>query len=247
MERWRGKVALVTGASSGIGRAVALRLLGEGMRVAACARRIERVEALAGEVAGAALLPLRADLREPAQIDAMFAAIRDRWGGVDVVVNNAGVGARAPLVSGDTESWRAMLEVTVLAVAICTREAVTDMRRRGDDGHVVHISSMSGHRVTAGIGMYAATKHGVTALTEGLRQELRALGSRIRVTAISPGFVETEFAEKATGSKKLAQETYARYPVIQPDEIADAVVYALSRPPHVQLHDILLRPTEQAT
>ena len=247
MERWRDRVALVTGASSGIGRAVARTLLTAGMRVAACARRVERVEALRDEVPGGDLLPLRADLRDAAQIGRMFASIRQQWGGVDVVINNAGLGYDAPLVSGDSEQWREMLEVNVLAVAVCTREAVQDMRQRGDDGHVLHIASMSSHRVTPQAGMYAATKHGVAALTEGLRQELRALGSGIRVTAISPGFVETEFAEKSSGSKQAAQAIYSRYKVLEADDIAGAVVWALAQPPHVQIHDILLRPTHQSS
>ncbi|MBW2256555.1 MAG: SDR family NAD(P)-dependent oxidoreductase, partial [Deltaproteobacteria bacterium] len=110
-------------------------------------------------------------------------------------------------------------------------EAVQDMRVRGDDGHVIHISSMSGYRVAPGGGVYAATKHAVRALTEALRGELRKLRSGIRVTSISPGFVET----------------YGRYPVLQVDDIARSVAYVLAQPPHVQVHDILLRPTQQDT
>jgi NADP-dependent 3-hydroxy acid dehydrogenase YdfG len=138
-----------------------------------------------------------------------------------------------------------MLEVNVLALCICTREALTDMRGHGDTGHVIHISSMSGHRVPAGSGVYSATKYAVRSLTEGLRQELRAAGSAIRVTAISPGFVETEFAANYHGDEQAAERTYSQYPCIQADELADAVLYALSQPPHVELHDVLLRPTQQ--
>ncbi len=241
---WQDKVALVTGASSGIGRAVARRLLDEGMRVAACARRMDRLTTLA---AGDAYLPLCADLRDERQILTVFEAVRRRWGGVDVLVNNAGLGHAAPLTSGDTELWREMLEVNVLALCICTREAVADMRARGDQGHVIHISSMSAHRVPPGSGVYSATKFAVRSLTEGLRQELREARSRIRVTAISPGFVETEFAAHYHKSEEAARRTYGRYKVLSPDDVADAVVFALERPSHVQIHDILLRPTEQAS
>ena len=233
---------MVTGASEGIGRATAARLLAEGMQVVACARRLELVAALASDPR---YLPLRCDVRDERQILAMFDRARERFGGVDVLVNNAGLGHDAPLTSGDTEAWREMLEVNVLALCICTREAVKDMRARGDEGHVIHISSMAAHRVPRGSGVYSATKFAVRSLTEGLRQELRALESKIRVTAISPGYVETGFAAHYHGSKEAAQKTYSRYRVIQPEEVADAVAYVLSCPQHVQIHDILMRPTDQ--
>jgi len=248
MDRWRGRVALVTGASSGIGRAVARMLISEGMRVAVCARRAERLDAIAGEAGeDAEVLPVPTDLRDPASIAQLFAKIRHRWGGVDVLVNNAGLGHEAPLVSGDTEAWREMLEVNVLALCICTREAVRDMRERGDDGHVVHVSSMAGHRVPRGSGVYSASKFAVRSLTEGLRLELRDLESDIRVTAISPGFVETEFHEHYLRSKEAAEKTYARFPVLQPDDIAASVRHVLAAPPHAQVHDVLVRPTRQPT
>lgn len=247
MERWQGRVALVTGASSGIGRAVAVRLAQAGMRVYGCARRTERLAGLERDAADCAgrLTGLGTDLRKEREIAALFATIREQAGGVDVLVNNAGLGYRAPLMDGATEAWREMLEINVLALCICTREAVADMRGRGDDGQVIHISSMSGHRVPAGSGVYSATKFAVRSLTEGLRQELRQAQSGIRVTAISPGFVETEFAERYHGSPQAAAETYGRYPVIQPEELADAVIYALGQPPHVEIHDVLMRPTQQ--
>ncbi|MEQ8454024.1 MAG: SDR family NAD(P)-dependent oxidoreductase [Sandaracinaceae bacterium] len=246
MEPWKGKVALVTGASSGIGAATARRLSADGMRVALAARREDRLDALAADLPGEALAHA-VDLRDTASIDGLFDAIRARWGGVDVLVNNAGLGRDAPLTSGDTEAWREMLEVNVLALAVCTREAVKDMRARGDRGHVVHVSSMAAHRVPPGSGVYSATKYAVRSLTEGLRKELRELKSAIRVTAISPGFVETEFAAAYHGSEDAARETYGRYPVLQPDDIADAVAWAVGAPPHMQVHDVLIRPTEQTS
>jgi len=247
MQRWGGKVALVTGTSSGIGRAVASRLVGAGMKVVGCARRGAELESLRAELAGAPgeLSTVRADLRNEQQVLQLFATARERFGGVDVLVNNAGLGHDAPLMSGQTERWRDMLEVNVLALCICTREAVVDMRARGDRGHVVHISSMSAHRVPPGGGVYAATKHAVRALTEGLRQELRAAGSGIRVTAISPGFVETGFAAQYHQSEEAARHTYGRYRCIKPGEVADAVIYALEQPAEVEIHDVLLRPTAQ--
>lgn len=246
MERWRGAVALVTGASSGIGRAVARDLIEAGLRVALCARRKDRLETLAQELGEERALVVQADLRNEDAIRGVFTELRQTWGGVDVLVNNAGLGVKAPLMDGPAGGWREMLEVNVLALAICTQEALADFRAKGR-GHVLHISSISGHRVAPGGGMYAATKHAVRALTEGLRQELREAGSPVRVTSISPGFVETEFAEVYHGSAEKARETYGRYRVLDAADVAQAVRYALSCPEHVQLHDVLLRPTEQAT
>ena len=242
MERWRDRVALVTGASAGIGAAVATMLGESGMRVAVCARRLDRLQALGDD-----MLALPCDVRDEAQILATCDAVRSEWGGIDILVNNA-QSMDAPLTTGATANWRELLEVNVLALSVFTREAVADMHRRGVSGHVVHISSLSAHRVPPGNGgMYAATKHAVRALTEGLRHELHAAGSDVRVTAISPGFVETEFAEVATGSRERAAEVYARYPCLQSDDVVAAVRYTLSQPPHVQVHDVLLRPARQPT
>jgi NADP-dependent 3-hydroxy acid dehydrogenase YdfG len=244
MEAWRSRVALVTGASSGIGRATAARLAGAGMRVVATARRRAELDALAAE-AGGELWARPADLRDEAQILELFGEVRQRWGGVDVLVNNAGLGHHAPLIGGSTAHWREMLELNVLSLCVCTREAIADMRRRGDDGYVLHVSSMAAHRVPRGSAVYSATKFAVRSLTEALRQELREAESGIRVTALSPGFVETEFAERYHQSAEAAARTYGRYPCLQPADVADMVIFALSRPPHVQIHDVLVRPTQQ--
>lgn len=243
----KGRVALVTGASSGIGRAVAEALLERAVRVALLARRRDRLEDIAAKHPREQVLVCPADLRSEDEITSAFEAIRAVWGGVDILVNAAGLGRRAPLVSGSTDAWREMLEVNVLGLCICTRAALQDMRARGDDGHVVHVSSMSGHRVPGGSGVYAATKYAVRALTEGLRKELRELESKIRVTAVSPGFVETEFAERYHGSAKAAAHTYGRFKVLQADDVASTILHALEAPAHVAIHDILMRPTEQPT
>ncbi|MCG8422444.1 MAG: SDR family NAD(P)-dependent oxidoreductase [Proteobacteria bacterium] len=246
---WRDRVALVTGGSSGIGRAVVSTLIETGMRVATCARRLEPLQSLQADLGelGERMLPVEADLSREESILAMFTHIREHWGGVDVLVNNAGLGHKAPLISGSTEEWREMLDVNVLALCICTREAIADMRRSNVAGHVVHISSIAGHRVPRGSGVYSATKYAVRSLTESLRQELREIGSPIRITAISPGFVETEFAARYHKSEQAARKTYGRYKVLQPGDIAAAVRYVIGQPAHVQVHDILMRPTEQTS
>ncbi len=248
MEQWRDKNALVTGASAGIGVAVAKRLASMGVNVALTARRVDRLNALASalQAEGVSALVLPADARNPEALESVFADLKSSWGGIDILVNNAGLGRIAPLMSGSTDAWREMLEVNVLALAVCTREAVKQMEARASSGQIIHISSMSGHRVPTGTGgMYSATKHAVRALTEALRRELRAAGSGIKITAISPGFVETEFAETMLGDREAAEALYDRFPCLQPEDIAALVENILMQPAHVALHDILLRPLEQ--
>ncbi|MCA8924878.1 MAG: SDR family NAD(P)-dependent oxidoreductase [Planctomycetes bacterium] len=244
--RWAGRVALVTGASRGIGEAVVRVLVELGLRVVACGRDEARLEALAAEL-GEAVWPLAFDLRDLAAIEGAFAQVRARWGGVAVLVNNAGLGKDAPLLSGASDDWRTILEVNVLALCVCTREATADMLRAGS-GHVIHVSSMSGHRVPGGGGgVYAASKHAVRALTEGLRRELRAArADGVRVTAVSPGYVATDFHQTLKGG----DPAFARpvdYPMLSAADVAEAVRYALCAPAHVELHDVLMRPTQQET
>lgn len=243
----RGRVALVTGASSGIGKAIATSLLDRGARVALSARRADRLDQIAAQYPADCVLVCPADLRSEDDIAAVFQKIRDVWEGVEMLINAGGLGIRAPLTEGPIEAWREMLEVNVLGLCICTREAVSDMRRLGDSGHVVHVSSMAGHRVPGGSGVYSATKYAVRALTEGLRKELRELDSEIRVSSVSPGFVETEFAEVYHGSREAAARTYGRFKVLKPEDVAATVLHILEAPPYVSIHDILLRPTRQPT
>lgn len=247
MERWRGRVALVTGASSGIGKEVAERLLDAGMKVVVTARRKERLQAM---VDGREGLAIACDFRDTDAIEAMFAKVRQEWGGVDVLVNSAGLGRDAPLMTGATEHWREMIEVNLLALCVCTREAIGDMRGRGDDGHVIHISSMAGHRVPPGSGVYSATKFAVRSLTEGLRQELRAAGSLCRVTSISPGFVETEFLEVFLEDVDEGKQAYAdrgEGGALTAGDVAESVMHVLAAPASAEIHDVLMRPTRQVT
>ena len=190
-------------------------------------------------------MALGVDVRDESAVLQMFAAIEQRWGGVDIVVNNAGLGHNASLLDGDTAQWQEMFDVNVIALCVCSREAVQSMRRRKVEGHIIHISSMAGHRNPGGSGIYSATKYAVRSLTEGLRMELHAAGLPIRVTAISPGFVETEFAAHYHKSEAKAIETYSRYKVLEAKDIAASVVYVLSCPQHMQVHDVLMRPTAQ--
>lgn len=239
MTRLEGRVAVVTGASSGIGSAIVRELAGAGMKVAAAARRLDRLEALsdAGEV-----LPVAVDLRDEAQVVHLFERTAAALGAPFALINNAGIGHEAPLADGDTEAWRAMLEVNVLGVCIATREALRRMER----GSVIHVSSMSGHRVVGtGGGLYAATKFAVRALTDALRIELKEDGRPIRVGSISPGFVETEFHQHYFGDAEAAARTYSRIKVLEPADVARVCRQMLEAPEHVEIHDVLMRPREQ--
>lgn len=244
----RKPVAIVTGASSGIGQAIARRLAADGYDLAICARRQDRLSKVAQRLRqqDVEVLAQTVDLRDETQILSFFAAVKDRWGRLDALINNAGLGHKESLMTGSTEAWREMFEVNVLALCICTREAIALMASQ-NAGHIVHISSMSGHRVPAITGVYSATKFAVRSLSETLRRELRAANSQIRITAVSPGIVETEFAEKYHQSAEKANETYGQFPVLQAVDIANAVAYALSQPAHVEMNDILVRPTQQVS
>lgn len=246
-KKWQGRTALVTGASAGIGRAIALLLADSGMNVALAARRNDRLEKLRESIEqrGGRALSLPLDLRDETQLKNAFERIAHTFGGTDVLVNSAGLGRLAPLMTGATEAFREMLEVNVLALAVATRYAIADMTKRDAAGQIIHISSMSAYRVQSGMGMYGATKHAVRALTEGLRLELREAGSPIRVTAISPADTESEFAEHYYGSAEAAEAHRPSYTPMRSQDIAEAVMYVLSTPENVEVHDLLLRPREQ--
>ncbi|MEL6488626.1 MAG: SDR family NAD(P)-dependent oxidoreductase [Cyanobacteria bacterium J06621_3] len=239
-------IAMITGASSGIGLAIAHHLAQAGYNLALCARRQSRLTAAAKALSqhGTDVFTQSVDLRDESAILNFFAAVQSRWGRLDVLVNNAGLGHKEPLSTGSTEAWKEMLDVNVLALCICTREALSLMTS-AQKGHIVHINSMSGHRVPAITGMYSATKFAVRSLTETLRRELRANSSPIRISSVSPGIVETEFAEKYYQSAEKAQKTYGQFPVLQAEDIANAVAYAIAQPDHVEVNDILVRPTHQ--
>lgn len=240
------RVIAVTGASSGIGRATAIALAREGARVAAVARRADRLAEVVHTIDafGGQARAFPADVREEQAVIATMDAICDHFGGLHGLVNAAGIGRQGSLIEGRTEDWREEWEVNVLGLCIATREALR--RFPSDGGHVVHISSLSGHRVPPGAAFYAATKFAVRALAESLRHDLRARGNRTRVTCISPGTVDTEFFEGYFhGDRQRAERHRRRYRPLDPQDVARAVVFAMTAPPHVDVNDVLLRSVEQ--
>ncbi|XP_049855645.1 dehydrogenase/reductase SDR family member 11-like [Schistocerca gregaria] len=243
MERYRGRVAVVTGASQGVSAAVARRLLRQGFTVVGLARRPDKVKALELKEAPGKLHAIQTDISSEDSILSAFKWIEDNLGGVDVLVNNAAVFPAAPVASGETEDWKRILEVNVLGLSVCTREAVQDMLSRGvDDGFIVHIGSDMGHLPPSSTDrtMYGASKHAVRVLLEGLRKDLVARGSKIRVGEISPGAIRTE---GLMGVMHEFPEIAKTMPCMEPEDIADAVVYMLSQHPRVQVYDIIMYPT----
>ncbi|XP_013879565.1 dehydrogenase/reductase SDR family member 11 [Austrofundulus limnaeus] len=253
MDRWSGRVALVTGASVGIGAAIAKELVRSGMKVVGCARSVEKIQKLAAECQAAGysgqLVPFKCDLSKTEEIESMFASIKAQHKGVDVCINNAGLAHPEFLLSGKTSGWKNMLDVNVLALSVCTREAYQSMKERNvDDGHIINLNSICGHMVVpkADAHFYTCTKYAVTALTEGLRQELHEAKTHIRATSISPGVVETELFQRAySENPEIAAGIYAHYKPLEAIDVANAVIYVLSAPPHVQVGDVMLRPVEE--
>lgn len=235
------RTAIVTGASSGIGEATSRLLARSGYNVALAARREDRLEDLAAEL-GKNALAVPTDVTDPAACAALVARTVESFGAVDVLVNNAGLGLYASIAEGDPEDWRRMFDVNVLGVLYATRAAVRHMLERGS-GDVVFISSVAGRRVPRADGtVYAATKHAVTAIAEGLRMDVSERG--VRVISVEPGLVRTEFPESSYPS---AEEFYAgkEYPPLAAEDVASAVLYALDQPPGVSVNEILIRPTRQ--
>jgi NADP-dependent 3-hydroxy acid dehydrogenase YdfG len=243
-----GKVALVTGASSGIGEATALTLAKFGAAVAVGARRQDRVDALAGriEAEGGRALARRVDVSDEDDARAFVRAAHDELGGLDVLVNNAGVMLLGPVAGADTEQWRRMIGVNLLGLLYCTHAAL-ELMAQADGGHIVNVSSVAGRRATAGAAVYNMTKFGVHAFSEALRQE--ALHAGVRVTIVAPGYVETELQghnENPLVVRTMESMREKIGDVLQAEDIADAILYAVTRPPHVDINEVLVRPTGQA-
>jgi NADP-dependent 3-hydroxy acid dehydrogenase YdfG len=239
-EQSRRRVAVITGASSGIGAATARALAADGHRVVLLARRADRIEALAAELDGA--LAIAADVTDRESLLAAAARVRDELGGADVLVNNAGVMLLGPFSSDRRDDYRQMVEVNLLG-AITTTEVFVDQLRDGG-GDLVNISSVAGRTARPGNSGYAATKWGINGWSESLRQELQP---DVRVTVIEPGAVATELTDHIThADTKAATEAFVRDLAIEPQDIADVIAFAVSRPRRMTLNEILVRPTAHA-
>jgi NADP-dependent 3-hydroxy acid dehydrogenase YdfG len=238
----QGKAVLVAGASSGIGAAITLALSAAGAKVVAGGRRIDRLTELARS-ATAEVIPLELDVTDEQSCRAAVESTTARFGRLDVLVNNAGIMLSGPILGADTGDWTRMVQTNLLGTMFMTHAALPHLLL--SKGTIVQTSSTSGRIASAGGGVYSATKHGVNAFSEALRQEVTAEG--VRVVLIEPGFVDTELASHITdpAMQALARQMATSMRLLQPEDVAAAVLFALSQPNHVAVNEILLRPTDQ--
>jgi clavulanate-9-aldehyde reductase len=238
-----GRVVAITGASSGIGEATALAVAEAGGAVALGARRIERLQALAERI-GDAAWPCEVDVADEAQARRFVAGAHQEFGRIDALINNAGVMLLGPVEHQSSDDWRRMIDANVYGVLHCTAAALPIMREQGS-GDVVIVSSVAGRRASRNAAVYNLTKFGVNAYAEALRQE--TADSDIRVSLVEPGMVETELlSHNVEGVREAAaklKETMGE--ALQSEDIAAAIVYAISQPPRVAVNEVLIRPTRQ--
>ena len=240
-EQTTGRVAVVTGASSGIGAATARALAADGYAVALLARRQDRIQALAAEL-GNGSIAVQADVTDRDSLTAAATRVQDELGGADVLVNNAGIMLLGPFSSEQHQDYRAMIEANLLG-AITATEVFLDQLKAGGAGDLINISSVAGRTARAGNGVYAATKWGINGWSESLRQELLPA---VRVTLIEPGVVDTELPTHITheATRQAVQQGYDAA-TVKPEEVAEVIAFVLARPRHLAINEVLLRPADQ--
>ena len=244
-------VALVTGASSGIGAAAARSLAARGAAVALVARRAERLEELGGEIAeaGGTALPIEADVSDQEQASAAVGRAVEELGRLDVLVNNAGVMLLGPVADAPVEEWERMIHVNLLGLLYTAHAALPHLLKAAESeprrvADLVNISSVAGRQARKGSGVYNATKHGVGAFSEALRQEVT--GRHLRVSLVEPGAVDTELqSHNRPEIEQQIRDRFTEMDILQAEDIADAISYVVTRPRHVAVNEILVRPTQQ--
>jgi len=242
----KGKVAVITGASSGIGYATALALSKAGAKVAIGARRTDKLEHLENEIKknGGEVLSHKLDVTKKDDCNAFVDQAIKKWGTVDILVNNAGLMPLSFVKNLKVDEWEQMIDVNIKGVLFCTAAVIPQMKKE-KSGHIVNISSVAGRIVFPSGSVYCATKHAVTAFSEGLRQELSAR-SNIRVTCIEPGAVETELLNTITDeSLQSFLDAAKKMRALKATDIADAILFAVQAPEHMNVNEILVRPTTQ--
>lgn len=247
MNRIRGKLALVTGASSGIGVSCARRLAAEGANLALWARRRDRLDGLAKELSAAHQVEVRTqvvDVRDRALVDAAAGALEADGLAPDILINNAGLAAGfAKIQDGNPDDWERMVDTNVKGLLYVTRAILPGMVRR-DSGHVVNIGSLAGHQVYPLGNVYNASKFAVKALTDATHMDL--LGTRVRVASVSPGHVESEFAVvRFAGDAARAKKVYEGFTPLTTDDVADVILYILNQPDNVNILDVVMTSTAQ--
>lgn len=241
----QGKVAIVTGASSGIGEATAIALAEQGATVVLTARRLERINEVMNQInaQGGKAIAIQTDITKKEQVLQMVDEVNTKFGRVDILVNNAGVMLLSFLDKGKVDEWDQMIDVNIKGVLYGIHAVLPTFKNQGY-GHVINVSSDAGHGVFPSSSVYSGTKHAVRAISEGLRIELRS-SPNIRVTIISPGAVATELINHITDSDVTAMFSQQKLVPLQSEDIANAVIYAATQPEHVDINEILVRPATQ--
>lgn len=249
MDSIQNQVVLITGASSGIGESCARVCAAGGAHLVLAARRVERLTSLAAELSaahGTKILELPLDVSDRPQVEAALTSLPAPWNAVDILINNAGLSRGLDkLHDGNLQNWEEMINTNVKGLLYVTRFVVPGMVQRGR-GHVVNIGSIAGHQTYPGGNVYCATKAAVKALSDGLRMDL--LGTPIRVSLVDPGMVETEFSQvRFHGDRDRAAKVYEGVNPLTADDIAEIVYFCLTRPPHVNISDLIVFPVDQAS
>jgi len=241
-------VVLVTGASSGIGLACARIFAQAGAKVILSARRLERLDTLTQELKNESntdiyMLPM--DVTDRPQVESQLNSLPEDWSNIDILINNAGLSRGLDkLYEGDIQDWEEMIDTNIKGLLYVTRSVVPGMVKRGR-GHVINIGSLAGHQTYPKGNVYCGTKVAVRAISEGLKQDL--LGTPLRVTSVDPGLVETEFSKvRFRGDEDRAQGVYQGLTPLTPEDVADTVFYCATRPPHVNINEVLMMPTDQS-
>lgn len=245
----RGKTILITGASSGIGAACAEAFATHGARLLLCARRVDRLAEVADRIhsnGSVDLYTFAVDVRNAAEVEQAMRDLPSEWRSVDVLVNNAGL-ARGfgKLHEGEQSDWDEMIDTNVKGLLYVTRAVTPGMVERGH-GHIIQVGSIAGHAVYPGGAVYCASKYAVNAISQGLKMDLHGTG--VRVSTVDPGMVQTEFSfVRFHGDGARAEAVYAGMIPLSAEDIADAVVFCATRPPHVNINQIIMMPTDQSS
>ncbi|KAA5549533.1 SDR family NAD(P)-dependent oxidoreductase [Adhaeribacter rhizoryzae] len=240
------KIALITGATSGIGRATALLLAQNGFDIIATGRRADRLQELETQITTARILTLEFDVRDKVKVKEAISSLPEDWRQIDVLVNNAGnAHGLAPIQSGDEQDWEMMLDINVKGLLYVSKEIIPLMISR-QQGHIINIGSVAGKEAYPNGNVYNASKFAVDALSQGMRFDL--LKENIKVSEINPGLVQTEFSEvRFKGDKDRAEAVYQGFQPLVAQDIADIILFMVTRPPHVNLAEILVYPAAQAS
>jgi NADP-dependent 3-hydroxy acid dehydrogenase YdfG len=248
MNLLNNKIVFITGASSGIGEACAHLCAAQGAQLILSARRLERLQHLVAQLSdkyGKEHHILALDVREHAQVTSQIESLPKKWQAIDILINNAGLALDTlPLQQGIEAHWDTMIDTNIKGLLYVSRAVIPGMLAR-NKGHVVNIGSIAGHECYPNGNVYVATKHAVHALSKSMRLDM--LGSPVRVSEIAPGAVETEFSEVRWEDKQKAKEFYQDFHPLKAEDIADAIVYCITRPAHVDVEQMIIMPTVQAS